>query len=439
MLVFLFLAPLLACDRALDVEPYQSIDYQNAIQNKTGIERAVTGVFDALQSGRLYGRDAIVAGDLAADNLVWAGTSLDYGQVASHQLPANNAIVEGIWAGAYDGINRVNNVLDRLAGIVDMTAEEKTLAEGRCRFIRGLLYFDLVRWYGAVPLRLVPASGLSGISLARSEPLEVLQVVYADLKFAADNLPSTEISGYPGGLAATGLLARMHLFRHSLSHDLQDVQEAFDKASAVLNSTKSLAVDFNTLFLPGENSESLFEVSFSAQDRNLLAQYFFTRNLTGRYEFAPTPSLLSRFEQTDARLSATIATDPENLPYCFKYRDVTAGSDRVYILRLAEMYTIRAEASHLLQKPENLILTDLNQLRLRAGLDSLTETPEMDISGLILQECQREFAFEGHRWHDLIRSGKAIATLGINPNQILFPIPLSELQTNLAMEPNPSN
>jgi hypothetical protein len=121
-----------------------------------------------------------------------------------------------------------------------------------------------------------------------------------------------------------------------------------------------------------------------------------------------------------------------NDPYVLKFNDISSGTDPVYVFRLAEMYMIRAEAAALLQLETNGILHDINKIRERAGLDPANIT---SYAGLLLEiesQRQKEFAFEGHRWFDLVRTGRAMIVLDnvTNINQTLYPIPQAEIIAN---------
>lgn len=95
---------LASCSKVFDVNPTASISSDLAISDKSGVEHALTGTYNALQAVGLYGRNYLIIGDLAADNLTWTGTSQDYGQIEHKPVPADNSIVDGFWAAAYDGI-----------------------------------------------------------------------------------------------------------------------------------------------------------------------------------------------------------------------------------------------------------------------------------------------------------------------------------------------
>jgi hypothetical protein len=438
ILISLISLALVSCSKMLDVEPTQSIDANTALNSKKGIERAVNGMYDALQQTGLYGRFAAVAGDLAADNLDWTGTTLDYGQLTSKSITTNNAIVEGLWASSYDAINRANSILDHIADVGDMAEAEKKQASGECLYVRALCHFELMRFYGSVPLKLQATVGLENVNVARSSKQEVINVVIDDLAKAAAYLGDMP-AGYASQKSAKALLARAYLYNSYITTENNKIAEAA-KASAmadeVIASGAELVAKYEGLWLPDANGESLFEVTFNAQDRNVIAQYFYPRLLTGRYEFAPSASLINCYEAGDLRKTASIATDASNFVYGNKYRDLSAGADRVYVVRTAELYAIKAEAALIAGNTAG-VLANLNVLRSRAGLSPLENTSAYTPLELLLQECRAEFAFEGHRWHDLVRTGKATEVLGIDQNHTLFPIPLSEMQTNKLMTQNP--
>ena len=109
----------------------------------------------------------------------------------------------------------------------------------------------------------------------------------------------------------------------------------------------------------------------------------------------------------------------------------------MYVLRLAEMYLIRAEALAYTGGNVDDIRANLNVVRTRAGLDPVTAITHDELKLAIEWERRHEFAFESQRWADLVRTKRATLVLGIDENHTLFPIPLSELQTNKLMTQNP--
>ena len=431
-LLILFFA---ACD-VLDVEPYHSIPADQAITNKADVESAITGVYSSLQAVGYYGRNYVVVGDLTADNLTWTGTTAGYNQIDNNSILADNVIVEGMWSAIYSTISRVNYVMAALPGLVteeEITDAEKSAFEAELRFIRAMAHFDLARMFGPVPIRTaVVTADDDDLNVPRQPLAEVYQAVYDDLEFAAENIRENIVRGKTSKAAVLGLLARVKLYHHSITGNAALLEDAVALATEVIDDFGlTLEPDFATLFNGNPNSESIFEVNFGEQDRNRFAEYFFPTSLSGRREFAPTEKLFDAFSENDTRRDASIALDGNNL-YGIKYHDIETGTDNVYVLRLAEMYLIRAEALVMLNDRLEEARDDINAIRVRAGLNPISTTAPAQLENEIMDMRQLEFAFEGHRWFDLVRTGKAIDVLeGIAEEcQYLFPIPLGELLTN---------
>ncbi|MBK7174114.1 MAG: RagB/SusD family nutrient uptake outer membrane protein [Bacteroidales bacterium] len=436
-LLFSLAVLLSSCNKALDVEPTASISPDVAITNKAGVGKALAGCYNSLQAVGLYGRNMIIIGDLAADNLDWTGTTYEYQQILQHNIPANNGIVEGIWAAAYDGINRVNNVLWRLPSINDMTETEKAQTSGELYFLRALCYFRLLNHFGGVPVKTEPTLDLSNIDQAKNSVDAVYNQILIDLSIAESDLPETSSLGRANKFSAKALLAKVYLTHYHYSNDANSAVQAIARATDVIASEKySLATSYADLFNGANSSESVFEVVYDAQNFNRLAQYFYPRSLTGRYEIAPSNPIISSYETGDNRFDVSIAYDSENKVYATKYNEVASGADRVYVFRLAEMHMIRAEALAYSAGDITIIQDDINAIRQRAGLQSTEASNYDQLKAAIAQEKRIEFAFEGHRWDDIVRTKTASTLLGIDPKYYLFPIPLSEMQTNKLMKQN---
>jgi hypothetical protein len=437
---FLIVFPLVisSCGDILDDEPTDAISADQAINDKIGVDRAITGAYNALQAVGSYGRNQIIVSDLPADNLLWSGTTQEYSQIDLNAIAADNGTIEGIWAANYDGINRVNNVLYHLPGIADMSNDERNRYQGEALFLRALFHFNLAGFFGGVPIKTLPTLDLNNIDQARNSLEEVHNQVIADLEQAEQLLPVSMPIGHAGAFSATALLARVYLAKFHLTNQAESAQLATENATKVINEGGYIFTSpYVNLFISDPNSESIFEVVFDAQNSNRLAQYFYPRSLTGRYEVAPTTGLIQSYEAGDSRLGASIAFDAENKPYGVKYNDITAGTDRVYVLRLAEMYLIRAEAKAYSNGDIGEIRSDIDVIRSRAGLPPTTANDYASLKLAIENERRHEFAFEGQRWEDLVRTNRAATVLGIDENYTLFPIPLSEVQTNKLMTQNP--
>lgn len=417
-----------ACN-VLDIEPTDSIPASAAFKDKAGIERGIMGSYSSLQSLSYYGRTFCLFADLAADNLEHPvdATNSDYGEVDNNSILPENGAVEGLWMAMYDGINVANNVIVKVPGIQDMTDAEKNAALGELYFLRALSHFNLLNFFGAIPVKTSPTVGVGQLNAPRIPVSDVYTQIIEDLQFAEQNLaPSSSKKIRASKYAATALLARVYLYKG-------DYDLAWEKADEVIkDGGYTLLPNFGSVFSADGSAETIFEIDFIETDRNRIAENNFPKTLNGRREVQPTSDLINAYEALDARENLSIAMDGVNA-YAIKYSDLSKGEDNVIILRLADMFLIRAEAEVNKISPDlDAVIADIDTIRNRAGL---APTPANNVNDLILaieKERRVEFAFEGHRWFDLVRTGRAQAVIPTvsNLNKTLFPIPLSELQTN---------
>jgi starch-binding outer membrane protein, SusD/RagB family len=426
------LALLTGCD-VLNLESTDSIPADKAFKNKDGIEKGILGAYSSLQSLSYYGRSYLIFSDLAADNLAHPtdGTNSDYAEVDNNAMLAENSSISGIWAAAYDGINVANNVIVKVPGMTDMTDTEKEKALGELYFLRGLNHFNLLNYFGAIPIKINPTVGVNNLDAGRDPVTEVYAQIIKDLTLASKYLTaSSSTKTRASKYAAIALLARVYLYNGE--YDL-----AKEKADSVIKYGEyTLLGNFADIFASDGSDETIFEIDFTATDRNRIAEQNFPKTLNGRREVEPDASLISAFETNDERFSVSIAY-AGTLAYADKYHDLSTGADNVIVLRLAEMYLIRAEANANLGGANLSSATDdLNTIRDRANLDATTATTSSELLLAIEKERRVEFAFEGHRWFDLVRTERAIAVLPnvTKSSQTLFPIPSDEILTNNSPE-----
>ena len=424
-----------ACDSALQTDPTASIDAGSALGNKRGITLALNGVYRSTLSGSLWGRDEGVYPDLYADNLDFTGTFQTDREVSLRAVTPTNTDVRDIWTQAYIGISRANSVIDALPGVSDMTDPEKATARGEALFVRGLMYSVLVRWFGGVPVVIQHSEGVGPESnVSRNTVQEVYTQIEKDLNEAATLLPNARNNGRATQGAANALLARVYL-------DQLKNTEARDKATLVINNTLyKLNTAYGDNFRTKNSIESIFEVQSTINSTNSLAFWYFPSTLGGRFGFSPSASLNNAFEANDARKAITIGTLSNGTRYGNKYTRINTQDDNIPVLRLAEMYLIRAEANARLNAPAATVLADVNAVRTRAGLPALDPavvSTQAALLDAILQERRVEFAMEDQRFFDLRRYGRAVSVLGINADKQLFPIPQADRDVNPNLAQNP--
>ncbi len=436
VLIFILFA-LSACESHLDLDPKMYISADEAFSTKENVYAALVGSYDALQLQHYYGRNLIIVGDLASDNSQASGTKIEYYSTDDNSLLADNILVEGIWREIYTAINRVNYMLFKLEDVDFLSESEKADFFGQLGFLRALHYFNLVRLYGAVPLPLEPTTESEGDHfLPRSPVDEVYGQILRDLDLAIGNIGNKQ-THLATVNAAKALLSMVHLTMGSYSSALSYAAEVFDSISY-------LEDDFSDLFSNSSDPsrEILFYVPFNVNDKNRLAEYHLPYPLGGRYENSPTSALVSSVEEIDQRYPL-IAADYKDKYYTNKYSDLTTGTDKVIIFRTAELLFIKAEAEYFLDSLGNYqsIMDGINLIRNRSGLPSIDMPPGNALWEHIERERQIEFAFEGKRWFDLIRTNRAILMVPtvISKDQMLFPIPLSEILSNPHIDPGDQN
>jgi hypothetical protein len=260
----------------------------------------------------------------------------------------------------------------------------------------------------------------------------VYTFIEQELEATVPNLPADRVDGRATRAAANALLARVYLEegKHALARD---------RATTVISNTEyRLVPNYRDIWATKNSDESIFELQYSINNQNTLAFWFFPQAIGGRYGFAPSLNLFNAFEAGDTRRATTIALSGSNR-YGGKYTRIANGDDHVVVLRLAEMYLIRAEANARLGADPTVVRGDINVVRARAGLAALatTVTNQTALLDAILQERRVELAMEGHRFFDLRRLGRAQQVLNLSAERLLFPIPQRERDVNPNLTQNP--
>lgn len=428
-----------SCDRELDIDSEQGISTETAISTPEGIQQILIGAYKNTGDGDLFGGDVQIYGDLLADDgyLYWWGTYAELGHIYEKSIISDNVYVRDTWARAYKVINATNVVLENLSVVKD--EDDKKRIEGEAKFLRALNYFELVRFFGkqyeagknntqlGVPIVLKTTSDFNGdLSVARNSVEEVYTQVVKDLKEAITNLPS-ENSYYADTYSAQALLSRVYLQKG-------DYTNARDLANDVIeNSGKSLMPNYKDAFNTSENiSEDLFAMQVTSQSgENDLITFYADEAQGGRGgDITLTEDFLGLFEPDDVRGSF----------YYYNYYDDVLTSKytnqygNIHVIRLAEMYLIRAEANYRLGTSLGATpLDDINTIRGRAKASALTTVTLDDI----LLERRRELAFEGFLIHDIKRTKGNVGSLNWNSDKLVFPIPLREMQVNNKLVQNP--
>ena len=433
-LIFVTTAFLWSCD-VLDQNPEMSITDDQAFVSKSSTQAALTGVYSALQSGRYYGLDYVALGYLPGDNVEWAGSFNYYQQVDANRLTADNSTITGVWRAIYSTINSANHIIGKVQSVEDplFTQHEKDQIQGEAYFIRALSYFDLARGWGGVPLVLnFTQTPDDGAGIGRSSLEDTYAQVLEDL-ITAESLLTDEVNRNRATRhTVQALRARLHLY-------LEEWEEAASYATLLIDHPSYELVERYETFIQNKNSaESILELAYDNANRNNHNGYFLPASQGGRLEWRPDAEFIDLVQDPaiGGERSVLLANDG-NVTYGNLYHRSGTGDDPAYILRTAEQYLIRAESRVHLNDLSGAA-EDLNQVRRRAGISDTEAVTRDDLLLAIENERRIEFAFEGHRWFDLVRTGRAGEVLGVtDTNRWVFPIPLNDLNADDDLDQNP--
>lgn len=432
-----------ACDSLLDTSPPDQLPDDQAVTTPSGARAALAGAYGAMQSGYYYGGTVTHFGDLYADDAVHTGTFVVYQEAANKDLRPDSREVSGAWDNIFDAIKRVNVLILKVPNIAALDPVERDQILGEAYFLRALHYFNLVRMYGGVPLRLTPITDANEAGNAvRSTAAEVYAQILLDLAQAEALMSNvTAPTNHATVAAAKALLAKVYLTQGNNA-------QAIAKANEVEALGYALAANYADNFVgeDAETPETIFRLTFNANQNNLLGYYWQTYENGGRYEIAPSQDVMDTYDTlgTDLRFAHNVAPDPSNgytesYAYGTKFPSVT-GIEELPILRYADMLLTKAEAFGNLGQVDSAVAY-YNPVRVRAGLPAHVVGVDVTTAQQALDEVdlQRrlEFFEEGHRFFDLVRMGRFTTVLGVPAFRELWPIPQSEINVAPNVVQNP--
>ncbi|WP_284350484.1 RagB/SusD family nutrient uptake outer membrane protein [Roseisolibacter agri] len=408
-----------SADDILTTPPTTAVAATTAITDPVSAAAAVAGMYDALGSGRYYGTDFVIFGDLSSDNTSHSGTFSTYRNADQNALLADNTTTAGIWRQIYTGINTANNVLARMPDATYLTTALRDQYKGEAYFLRALGHHNATKLWGAVPVVTQPTTSAEEAGqVARADTATVYRQILADLDSAEKYIGSGKRTTTASLGAVRALRARVKLYR-------ADWAGALAAAQSVDAMGYTLVPTYSDLFsLTGSaTAEDIFRLRFSDTDQNSESYYYFPKTLGGRYEVAPTTDLRSAYAATDTRLAWNIQTSGTRV-YGAKFRSVS-GTEHMHVIRYAEVVLIEAEALARLNRLAEAVV-QLNKVRTRAGVAPVAATTQQAVIDAIILERRLELAFEGDRWPDMVRTGLAtsfLAAKGAKTTQALYPVP----------------
>ena len=416
------------CKKVLDTQSELYIDQTLSIVDKRSAQAALVGAYNALSLNAYQGNTFRYITNLLSDNIKWVGNTPTNREFDVYGVFTTNTRVQELWSAIYKTVNIANNIIEKVPAVNDVTLDqaERNKERGEAFFLRALSYFDLVRLWGNVPVVSAATQDPGDAKgVTNSSPLQVYEFIKNDLDSAEALLPATVNRNRANQYTVKALKARLYLYQN-------DWAKAESYATQVINDSADfkLVKPYSQFFAAKNSSESIFEVDYTINNKNSYASNWFQSPTTGgKKELLPTDELVALLKDPNIGGSrAALIFAVSGVTYGNMNFHIATGEDQSYVLRLAEVYLIRAEARAQQSKLEDG-LKDLNVIRNRANVPSMSTVATSDeLIDKILLERRVELAYESHRWFDLIRAKKAQQVLGITDvNKLLLPIPRQEV------------
>lgn len=475
------------CSKILDKKPQTQAIAPDTSANisATDAENQLAGSYTTFK-GYDFGLefnvfDRIINGDVLADNAYAGGDNTANIQQDNFTFNSLNGDISRDWRDAYGMIGRFNSTIDLVQRSTDpaLSAQRKNEILGEVRTMRAFLYFDLVRLYGRVPLILTPANTKTSETLINSTIVpqsstdSVYLAILSDLWFAKNSVP--DVSAVPDKMTVSKGVVNSILAKVYATMSNKNWDSVLYYCNQVIPNY-SLLPDYRFLWDNNHknNSEAIWELNYSGYSAgDQIGNWIPSINVggdIGHYEGGgwkkfntPTNDLVNAFnaEGDSIRLNASITflditgqwTDPNwpanHYPFLTKYNDPANGTNDFYLIRLADILLLKAEA---LVKKGDIVnaMTLVNQVRARVNLSPKTASSADDADAIIANERRLELAFEGQRWFDLVRTGKALQVMNaqkggngqsLNYNvpeyKLIYPIPQEQLDLNPKLTQNP--
>lgn len=459
IICLLAISALAGCKRSfIELSDPNRIYSGNYIKDAVSLKSALTANYNTLLP--IYNGMFQAFGDVASDNSTAQIGGPAYNLLDNFTFDQTWGTLSLMWNASYKSIAQSNLVIGKGAVVaMDETQRNRYLAEAK--FVRALNYFNLVQLFGAVPLVTTPLDNYKdSYNYGRQPAAEVYAQIVKDLTEAATVLPATYTGADIGRVtsgAANALLGKVYL-----------TQKKYNDALTALNKVTgySLLTNFNSVFSTSNemNNEIIFAVRYtraaglglgSGFGINMLPSTVTMAGSVGAQYNNEMPEWANLYSATDNRKGISVVYSATGKPteyYCSKFLDPSAipaanAENDWIVLRYADVLLMKAEAlNELNAAPTAEAFTAINDVRTRAGLAPLVALTQSTFRTAVEMERRLELCLEGHRWFDLVRTGRAIDVMNahfaansafyggnvitITSQKLLFPIPFSETQIN---------
>ena len=421
--IFLFvtLTVTFSCSDFLEENPKSTANSQSVLSSVAGFDAVLVGAYSNLTGwGKMYTWDVLKLNESFVDfQYAPQAPDISNGNIISSDYPVRFA-----WENLYKIISSANLVIVNINRISEDPNRDRI--EGEAKFLRAWAYFNLVQFFGDVPLTLEPINDPSNFQPTRTAQPEVYELIISDLQ-AAESLMGDD-APQPSRVTkwvAKAYLAKVYLTMAGNPNNIDTFngtntyELALEKAREVINSNKfSIDVSYKDVFLSNGDPETIWEIRSpdlpNYNHYNFLSQAIFT----------PTSDFINSFDPTDIRGSrwgirtsydynGTTYTFP--LPTYMKFVDTVQYAKgqqfqsalAVTVIRLADVYLMASEADNEVNNgPSAEAYNWINLVRDRAGISDLVNLSESDFREAVFLERRKELYGEGFSWFDLKRRNK---------------------------------
>ena len=459
ILICVFLLTSSCSQDFIDLIPTSSVTVDIIYKTDKDFFDALTATYTPIRDQY---REFYVFGDIRADDS-WVEIAKNNSQSYSDRFTLNSGdgLMNNTWQRYYQAIFRANNLLSKIESADAAAVPNKNRYIGEARFLRALCYFDLVRIFGDVPAITTPVNIQESYSIPRTPVANIYNDIIIPDFLAAEGSLLASYSGSDVGRptigAAKSLLGRVYL-------TIKDYSKTESKLNEVVSMGYQLVDNFNDLYnySSKRHSEYIFNIEYE-QGVNGGSPFTnaFMPNFTAMTNFfgisgygdewnCPTRELYDLYDENDERKDISVGVYggyynsesvfmpiPSNTNQTYTKKYITQNPARNdsradwKVIRYADVILMLAEAMN-----ENGKTTDaipyLNQIRERAGVNTYAPTmSQSETRDAIEKERRLELCFEGVRWFDLVRTGKAFDVMkdkGMTTYMTVFPLPLTQVQ-----------
>ena len=465
----LYALVLTGCNDFLDKSPISQLTSSSTSSLTTAdqAEALLAACYADYRTER-YELDYFVDGDMHSDNTYAGASGSQYSQIDAYNADASNSNVTRDWTNLYAMVAHCNKTIVNVPKIADanLTDARKTQIVAEASFIRAWAYFDLIRLFENIPLILNDIPAINGDNFEQlsstlypeqATQASIYSQIVTDLQTALATVPATAANkGFITKGAVNALLAKVYA-----TQDTKDWSKVSTYCDAVINGGYSLVSNYDYLWDDNHknSSESIFEIQYDGNwgtgTGNWGASMFIG---TDWKKFnCPSKDIVKAFNDEGDVIRynssikwATVTWDDanwtkSNYPFCNKMRGDQSAASNIIMLRLADILLLKAEALNELGQTTQAA-TYINQVRNRVGLANTAATTQSDMRLAIEKERFLELAFEGQRWFDLVRTGRAVAVISkaeggiyngkITSTNLVYPIPQSQLDLNSKLKQN---